>query len=74
MSYAGSEIKGHPDYQADWNIGDNELVELFRPKDVVTDPLTIGSFEGRSVLDGHPPSDVAIVDVQIGRASCRERV
>lgn len=64
QEYLGKELKSHPDYQAAWNLKDDELVKVFRPAEVVTAPETVASFEGKSVLDGHPPADVSIVTVE----------
>jgi hypothetical protein len=55
QDYLGSELKGHPDYDAAWNIADDEMVPVYRPLEEVTDPQTIASFEGKSVVDEHPP-------------------
>jgi hypothetical protein len=55
QEYAGKELKSHADYKQEWNLDDNEMVKVYRPKDVVTAPETVASFEGKSVLDGHPP-------------------
>ena len=63
QEYLGKELKAHPDFDPAWNIGDDDVVKVFRPKDVVTAPETVASFEGNSVLDGHPPADVAIVTI-----------
>jgi hypothetical protein len=61
QEYLGSELKQHQDYDPAWNLQDDEVVQVYRPKEVVTAPETVASFEGKSVLDGHPPDYVAIV-------------
>lgn len=64
QEYLGKELKTHPDYNPEWNLADDEVVKVYRPKEVVTAPETIASFETKSVLDGHPPDDVAVVMVE----------
>ncbi len=64
QDYLGKELKSHPDYDPAWDIGDDDVVKVYRPREVVTAPETIASFEGKSVTDGHPPDDVALVMVE----------
>ncbi|HXS93036.1 MAG TPA: DUF2213 domain-containing protein [Candidatus Limnocylindrales bacterium] len=64
QQYLGRELKGHPDYDPAWGIADDEIVDVFRPLEVVTARETLASFEGKSVVDGHPPSDVGVVTAE----------
>jgi len=64
QEYVGSEIKKNPTYDPAWNIGDDDVVKVYRPVDEVTDPVTLASFEGKSVLDEHPPEHIAIVHTE----------
>jgi hypothetical protein len=64
QEYLGRELKDHPDYDPAWSLDDDAVVKVFRPKEVVTAPETVASFEGKSVTDGHPPEDVALVMVE----------
>ena len=62
QQYLGREIKKNPGYKAEWGIGDDELVTVYRPIEEVTAPETIASFEGKSVLDEHPPDPKILID------------
>jgi hypothetical protein len=62
QQYLGREIKKNPGYQAEWNIGDEEMVTVYRPIEEVTAPETIASFEGKSVLDEHPADPQILID------------
>ena len=62
QQYLGREIKKNPGYKAEWGIGDDELVTVYRPIEEVTAPETIASFEGKSVLDEHPADPKILVD------------
>ena len=62
QQYLGREIKNNPGYKAEWGIGDDELVAVYRPIEEVTAPETIASFEGKSVLDEHPADPKILVD------------
>ena len=62
QQYLGREIKNNPGYKAEWGIGDDELVTVYRPIEEVTAPETIASFEGKSVLDEHPADPKILVD------------
>lgn len=62
QQYIGREIKKNPGYKAEWGIGDDDLVTVYRPVEEVTAPETIASFEGKSVLDEHPPDPKILID------------
>ena len=62
QQYLGREIKKNPGYKAEWGIGDDELVTVYRPIEEVTAPETIASFEGKSILDEHPADPKILVD------------
>lgn len=64
QEYLGKELKDHRDYKPEWGLEDEKLYKVFRPKSVVTAPETVASFEGKSVLDNHPPDGVKIVTVE----------
>ena len=55
QQYLGREIKKNPGYKPEWGIADDEIVTVYRPIEEVTAPETLASFEGKSVLDEHPP-------------------
>jgi hypothetical protein len=62
QQYLGSEIKKNPGYKAEWNIGDDETVTVYRPEKEVLDPAAIASFEGKSVIDEHPADPQILID------------
>jgi hypothetical protein len=62
QQYLGREIKKNPGYKAEWGIGEDELVTVYRPIEEVTAPETIASFEIKSVLDEHPPDPKILID------------
>lgn len=62
QNYLGRELKKNPGYLQDWNIGDDEVVTVYRPIEEVTAPETLASFEGMSVLDEHPPDPQVLID------------
>jgi Uncharacterized protein conserved in bacteria (DUF2213) len=74
QDYLGSELRNHPDFKAEWNIEDTDIVTVNRPLSVVTSPEALASFEGKSVLDNHPPDDVGVVyvgnEADYGRGHC----
>jgi hypothetical protein len=59
--YFGNELKKNQGYKPAWGLNDDQQYEVFRPLKEVTDPATIASFEGKSVLDQHP-SDKVLID------------
>ena len=59
--YYGNELKKNQGYKPAWGLNDDQQYEVFRPLKEVTDPATIASFEGKSVLDQHP-SDKVLID------------
>lgn len=59
--YYGRELKRNVGYDSIWDLKDDQQYEVFRPLDEVTAPAVLASFEGKSVLDEHPP-DKALVD------------
>ena len=59
--YLGRELKKNAGYDSTWGLKDEQQYEVFRPLREVTDSATIASFEGKSVLDLHPP-DKPLVD------------
>jgi hypothetical protein len=61
QDYLGSELKRHPDYRPEWDLQDGTIYPVYRSIEEVTSPATIASFEGVSLVDGHPPDDVSIV-------------
>ena len=62
QQYLGREIKKNPGYRAEWNIGDDDLVTVYRPEDEVLAPEALASFEGKSVLDEHPADPQILID------------
>jgi hypothetical protein len=62
QQYLGHEIKKNPGYKAEWNIGENDLVTVYRPEEEVLAPESLASFEGKSILDEHPPSPQILID------------
>ena len=58
--YFGRELKKNEGYRSLWGLKDDQQYEVFRPLEEVTAPETIASFEGKSVLDLHPPDKVLI--------------
>jgi hypothetical protein len=62
QQYVGREIKNNPGYRDEWNIGDDDLVTVYRTIEEVTAPAAIASFEAKSVLDEHPPDPQILVD------------
>lgn len=58
--YYGRELKKNAGYDSIWDLKDDQQYEVFRPVEEVTDPATLASFEGKSVLDEHPPDKVLI--------------
>ena len=59
QEYLGSELKKHPSYDPGWNLDDSSTYRVFRPLDEVTSPATIASFEGKTIVDEHPPENIA---------------
>jgi hypothetical protein len=59
QEYLGSELKRHPSYDPAWDLDDSALYRVFRPLDEVTSPQTIASFEGKTIVDEHPPEYIA---------------
>ena len=62
QNYLGREIKKNPGYDPEWNIGDEDVVTVYRPESEVLAPEAIASFEGKSVLDEHPPDPQVLID------------
>lgn len=62
QQYLGREIKKNPGYKPEWGIEDDEMVTVYRPIEEVTEPETLASFEGKSVLDEHPADPQILVD------------
>lgn len=62
QQYLGRELKKNPGYRDEWNLGDDEMVTVYRPVEEVTHPATIASHEAKSVLDEHPPDPQILVD------------
>ena len=56
QEYLGAELIKHADYDAAWNLDPEETYKVYRPKSEVSSPETIASFEGKPVVDNHPPS------------------
>lgn len=54
QSYLGSELEGHPGYDPEWGLNPNERYDVLRSLEEVTNPATVASFEGNSVVDDHP--------------------
>jgi hypothetical protein len=59
QDYLGTELKKHPSYDPAWNLEDDRTYKVFRPLDEVTSPATIASFDGKSIVDEHPPVHMA---------------
>jgi hypothetical protein len=59
QDYLGTELKKHPSYDPAWNLEDDRTYKVFRPLDEVTSPATIASFDGKSIVDEHPPAHMA---------------
>jgi hypothetical protein len=62
QNYLGREIKKNPGYREEWNVGDDEVVTVYRPESEVLAPEALASFEGKSVLDEHPPDPQVLID------------
>ena len=62
QNYLGREIKKNPGYKDEWNVGDDEIVTVYRPESEVLSPEALASFEGKSVLDEHPPDPQVLID------------
>ena len=62
QQYIGREIKKNPGYKPEWGIGDDEMVTVYRPLEEVSSPEAVASFEGKSVLDEHPPDPQVLID------------
>jgi hypothetical protein len=62
QNYLGREIKKNPGYKQEWNVGDEDLVTVYRPESEVLAPEALASFEGKSVLDAHPPDPQVLID------------
>jgi hypothetical protein len=62
QNYLGREIKKNPGYKPEWNVGDDDIVTVYRPLEEVTHPAAIASFEIKSVLDEHPPEPQVLID------------
>jgi hypothetical protein len=62
QNYLGREIKKNPGYREEWNVGDDEVVTVYRPESEVLSPEALASFEGKSVLDEHPPDPQVLID------------
>lgn len=62
QNYLGYEIKKNPGYREEWGIGDDEIVTVYRPESEVLAPEALASFEGKSVLDEHPPDPQILID------------
>ena len=65
QEYLGKELKGNPGYQSEWGLNDDDLYDVLRPVEEVTHADTLASFEGKSVVDGHPPGDDLILYPEI---------
>ncbi len=59
QEYLGSELMKHKDYDPAWELEPDKTYKVFRPKEEVTSPKTIASFEGKPVADTHPPDYLA---------------
>lgn len=59
QEYLGSELKKHPSYDDSWGLEDGETYKVFRPIEEVTSKETIGTAEGKSIVDEHPPEHIA---------------
>jgi hypothetical protein len=55
QEYAGKELIKHEDYDPAWKLDDDTIYKVYRPREEVTDPKTVASFEGAPVVDDHPP-------------------
>lgn len=64
MVYRGSDLKKMPGYQQDWNLLDDEKITVYRTVEELTNPLTIASFEGKSILDEHPAGEQCLVSAE----------
>ena len=62
QNYLGYEIKKNPGYKPEWNVGDDDVVTVYRPETEVLSPEALASFEGKSVLDEHPPDPQVLID------------
>jgi hypothetical protein len=62
QQYRGRELKKNPGYRPEWNMGDDEIVTVYRPFDEVTSVASLASFEAKSVLDEHPPDPQVLID------------
>jgi hypothetical protein len=62
QNYLGYEIKKNPGYKPEWNVGDDEVITVYRPESEVLAPEALASFEGKSVLDEHPPDPQVLID------------
>jgi len=62
QNYLGYEIKKNPGYKDEWNVGDDEIVTVYRPESEVLSPEALASFEGKSVLDEHPPDPQVLIN------------
>lgn len=59
QDYTGRELMKHDDYKPEWGLKPDEVYKVFRPREEVTSPATIASFEGKPVADEHPPQYLA---------------
>jgi len=62
QEYLGREIKKNSGYDSIWNIGDHEIVTVYRPLEEVTSAETLASFEGKSTLDEHPADPQVLIN------------
>ena len=59
QEYLGRELKKHKDYDPSWNLEDDEIYKVNRPRAEVTSAKTIASFQDVPVADGHPDPELA---------------
>lgn len=62
QEYLGSELDGMPGYEASWGLDPFKRYKVYRPKKEVTDPNTIKSFEGNTIVDEHPDGSFVLID------------
>jgi hypothetical protein len=59
QDYRGAELKKHPSYDPEWALDDSSTYRVMRPLSEVTSPATIASFDGKTIVDEHPPEYLA---------------
>ena len=61
QKYKGRELPKKQLAALGVEVGDDQVVDVYRPESEVFEPEAIASFEGKPITDGHPP-DMEFVD------------